>query len=85
MNEDSWNRLSDEDRQIIRQASADTEQFARKAAQEYEDRAMQELTEKGVKINEVDDIDEWIEAVKPVQQKYGAGYEDLIAQIDGMR
>lgn len=85
MNEDSWNRLSDEDRQIIRQASADTEQFARKAAQEYEDRAMKELTEKGVRINEVDDIDEWIEAVKPVQLKYGAGYEDLIAQIDGMR
>ena len=85
MNEDSWNRLSEEDRQIIRQASEDTEQFARKTAQEYEDRAMKELTEKGVKINEVDDIDEWIEAVKPVQLKYGAGYEDLIAQIDGMR
>ena len=85
MNEDSWNRLSPEDQQILRQASADTEQFARKKAQEYEDRAMQELTDKGVKINEVDDIDAWIEAVKPVQLKYGEGYEDLIAQIDSMR
>ena len=85
MNEDSWNRLSPEDQQILRQASADTEQFARKKAQEFEDRAMQELTEKGVKINEVENIDEWIEAVKPVQLKYGAGYENLIEQIDQMR
>ncbi len=85
MNEDSWNRLSEEDQAILLQASADTEQFARRTAQEYEDRAMQELTEKGVMINEVDDIDEWIEAVKPVQLKYGEGYEDLIAQIDAMR
>lgn len=85
MNEASWNRLSPEDQQILRQASADTEQFARQKAQEFEDRAMQELTDKGVKINEVEDIDAWIEAVKPVQLKYGAGYEDLIAQIDQMR
>ena len=85
MNQDSWNRLSPEDQQILQQASADTEQFARQKAQEFEDRAMQELTDKGVKINEVDDIDAWIEAVKPVQLKYGAGYEDLIAQIDQMR
>lgn len=85
MSEDSWNRLSEEDREILRQASADTELFARKAAQEYEDRAMQELAEKGVMINEVEDIDEWIEAVKPVQLKYGAGYEDLISQIGAMR
>ena len=38
-----------------------------------------------MKINEVDNIDEWIEAVKPVQLKYGAGYEELIARIDAMR
>lgn len=85
MSEESWNRLSEEDREILRQASADTEQYARKAAREYEDRAMQELAEKGVRINEVEDIDEWIEAVKPVQLKYGEGYEELIAQIEAMR
>ena len=40
---------------------------------------------KGVRINEVEDIDEWIEAVTPVKLKYGEGYEDLIEQIDAMR
>ena len=85
MSQRSWDRLSEEDRQILRQASRDTEQYARVSAQEFDDRAMSELEQKGVKINEVEDIDAWIEACKPVQAKYGAGYEDLIAQIDAMR
>ena len=85
MNENSWNRLSPEDQEILRRASADTEQYARQKAQEYEERSLEELKQKNVKINEVDNIDEWIEAVKPVQLKYGAGYEELIARIDAMR
>ena len=85
ISEDSWNRLSPADQEILRQASADTEQYARTAAEEYDDRSLKELEEKGVKINEVDDINEWIEALKPVQEKYGEGYEDLISQIESMQ
>jgi len=85
MSETSWNRLSEEDREIIRQASKDTEQYARVSAQEFDDKAMQELESKGVKINEVEDLEAWIEACAPVREKYGAGYEDLIADIDAMR
>ncbi|MBP3240811.1 MAG: TRAP transporter substrate-binding protein [Oribacterium sp.] len=85
MNEAAYNKLSDEDKSIIKQASLDTEQFARKNAQEYDERAMKELNEKGVLINEVSDIDAWREAVKPVQEKYGAGYEELIGEIDSLK
>jgi hypothetical protein len=35
--------------------------------------------------NEVEDPEAWIEVCAPVREKYGAGYEDLIADIDAMR
>ena len=85
MNEDAWNRMSPEDQEIFRQASADTQEFARKTGEEFEEKAMKEREEKGVKINEVDDIGEWAEALKPITEKYGEGYEDLIDRIGQMR
>ena len=81
MNENAWNKMSEEDQAIIRQASADTQVFARKTAEEYESRAMKELEEKGVMINEVDDIEEWRSALGLVIEKYGEGYEELIERI----
>lgn len=85
MNEQAWNAMSDEDKEIFREASADTQEFARKTAEEYEEKALKELEEKGVMINEVDDIEEWAEALKPITEKYSEGYEDLIAEIDALR
>ena len=85
MNEEEFDKLSKEDQEIIIRASKDTEQYARKTAREYDEKAMTELAAKGVHINEVDDIEQWREAVKPVQEKYGRGYEELIKQIEDMR
>lgn len=85
MNEDAWNKMSAEDQEIFRQAGKDTQEFARKTAEEYEETAMKELEEKGVMINEVDDIDAWVEALKPITDQYGEGYEDLIEKIGEMK
>lgn len=85
MNEDAWNAMSEEDQEIFREASAETQEFARKTAEEYEEIALKELEEKGVMINEVDDIEEWAQALKPVTEKYSEGYEDLIAKIEEMK
>ena len=84
MNEQAWDAMSEEDKEIFREASADTQEFARKTAEEYEEKALKELEEKGVMINEVDDIEEWAEALKPVTEKYGEGYEDIVAEIDAL-
>lgn len=81
VNEDVWNDMSEEDREIILQASADTQVFAKENAEKAETAAMAELEEKGVTITEVENIEEWKEALAPVTEKYGAGYEDLISEI----
>lgn len=84
VNEELWNSMSAEDQEIILQASADTQVFAKENAERAEATAMEELAEKGVTITEVDDIEEWKEALQPVTEKYGAGYEDIIAEIAAM-
>ena len=76
--------MSEEDRQIILQAAADTQVFAKENAEKAENAAMEELTGKGVTITEVDNPQEWRDALQPVIEKYGAGYEDIISQISAL-
>ena len=84
VNENVWNGMSEEDRQIILQAAADTQVFAKENAEKAENAAMEELTGKGVTITEVDNPQEWRDALQPVIEKYGAGYEDIISQISAL-
>ncbi|WP_051217874.1 TRAP transporter substrate-binding protein [Nocardioides insulae] len=85
MNQDSWNGLSDEDKDIIQQAATDAIPFQREKWDAQVESDMAKLKEAGVKITEVDDITPWREAAQPVLDKYGEEFAEYLDKIDELR
>lgn len=83
MSKKSWDKLSAEDQAIIRQAAKDSVPHMRKLWAEREAASEAKVREAGVKI--VSDIDKtpFIEAMKPVYEKYVTSdkLKDLVARI----
>ncbi|MGJ9459688.1 TRAP transporter substrate-binding protein [Oceanobacillus sp. CF4.6] len=77
----TWDELSEADQELLFEAGKETESFVKEIAQEADDAALAELEEKGVEITEVDDPKAWQDAVQPLYEKHGAGYEELIERI----
>nr|WP_246110755.1 TRAP transporter substrate-binding protein [Thermosediminibacter litoriperuensis] len=76
-----WDKLSDEDKKIIKEAARASEEVQKKAWKEYEQRAIEAVKAKGNIITEVTDLKPWQDAVKPLYDKFGAEYKDLIERI----
>lgn len=76
-----WDKLSDEDKKIIKEAARASEEVQRKAWKEYEKKAIEAVKAKGNVITEVTDLKPWQDAVKPLYDKFGADYKDLIERI----
>ncbi|WP_249691382.1 TRAP transporter substrate-binding protein [Stappia sp. WLB 29] len=83
MSKKSWDKLSAEDQELIRQAAKDSVPHMRKLWAEREAASEAKIREAGVKI--VSDIDKtpFIEAMKPVYEKYVTSdkLKDLVARI----
>lgn len=84
MSEITWDHLTKEDQQIIRQAAEQTEEYNREECDKAEREAYRRLMAANVGVTEVIDPENWVEAVAGVYEKYGVGYEDLIAEIRAM-
>ncbi|MCS0543244.1 TRAP transporter substrate-binding protein DctP, partial [Aeromonas veronii] len=70
MSKTSWDKLSKEDQDIIRQAALDSVETQRQAWADYEEKSIQKITDAGVTITEVEDVTPWQEAVKPVVDEF---------------
>ena len=83
MSKKSWDKLSAEDQELIRQAAKDSVPHMRKLWAEREAASEAKIREAGVQI--VSDIDKtpFIEAMKPVYEKYVTSdkLKDLVARI----
>jgi tripartite ATP-independent transporter DctP family solute receptor len=77
----TWNKLSPQDQQIIRQAAVESQQTERQAWTQLEQKAKDAVKANGNVITEVQDVTEWQQAVQPLYDKYGKDYKDLIDQI----
>ncbi|WP_102348740.1 TRAP transporter substrate-binding protein [Bacillus sp. Marseille-P3661] len=77
----TWNSLSAEDQQLLKESMKETEKYMRQLAQEKDEEARKSLEEAGVTISELEDPEKWVEMVKPLYEKYGADYLDLINKI----
>lgn len=84
MSEITWNRLSPSDQQLIRDAWTESGYYFREILEESEQQIIADLEAAGVEISELEDRERWIEAMEPVYEKYGAGLESLIREIEGM-
>ncbi len=79
----TWNRLSPEDQDVIREAAHEASAFVRTTTETYEGNALAELRERGVTIVDVDDVSPWREAVAPLYDRYGGEHKALTESILG--
>ncbi len=85
ISERTWNRLSEEDKDLFKEAASTvTQSFQKDTAEKLEGQIAQ-LKAEGVVFAELKDYDKWVEAVGPLYTKYGAGFEDLITEIRNVK
>lgn len=81
----TWDKLSEEDRKIIKQAAIDSVATQRELWEKFEKESMEKLKANGVVVTEVKDVKPWQAAVKPVIDKHGADYKEELTAIDAAR
>jgi tripartite ATP-independent transporter DctP family solute receptor len=81
----SWEKLSKEDQDLIKKAAAEAQQEQRKLWDEMVQQSMAKLKEAGVTI--VTDVDKkaFQAAVKPVYDKYGGDFAELMKRIQAVQ
>lgn len=81
----TWEKLSKEDQDLIKKYAAEAQQEQRKLWDEMVQKSMEKLKEAGVTI--VSDVDKqaFRDAVKPVYDKYGADFADLMKRIQAVQ
>lgn len=82
----SWNKLSEGHKQILRQAALEVQKYNRETIQNAEDKIMGQLKDLGVTVVDVPDKTEWIQAVKPVYDKFGTPEVlDMLKRIQAIK
>ena len=77
----TWDGLSKEDQELVRKFSREAQLEERKLWQEYETQAMAKAKAAGIQIIDVADKTAFQAAVKPVWDKYGPRFADIIKRI----
>jgi tripartite ATP-independent transporter DctP family solute receptor len=80
----SWDKLAPEDQALIKKFSREAQLDERQLWQKVEAEAMQRMKAAGIEIIPIADKKPFQDAVKPVWDKYGAKYADLIKQIQAV-
>jgi tripartite ATP-independent transporter DctP family solute receptor len=80
----TWTSLSAEDKALVAKVSAEAQQEERVLWNEYEKKAMDKAVAAGVEIVKVDDKKPFQDAVKPVWDKYGPKYADMVKRIQAV-
>lgn len=81
MSESAWNQLDAEDQALIMEAAAETEEWNRASIEELDNDLLQQAKDAGANVIEITDKTPFIEATKPVVEKYAAGLDDLYNAI----
>lgn len=85
MSKATWDKLSEDDRKLIKQAAVDSVKYQRDLWDKFEKEALDKLKASGVVVTEVKDVKPWQDAVKSVVDKYNADFKDELAAIAAAR
>src|SRR5882672_10065787 len=77
----TWDTLAKEDQELIRKFSREAQSEERVLWEAYEKEAMGKATAAGIQVFEVADKKPFQDAVKPVWEKYGPRFADIIKRI----
>ena len=79
-----WNTLSADDQGLIKKFAREAQLEERELWKQYEQKAMEKAKASGSEIIEVADKTPFQNAVKPVWDKYGPKYQDMIKRIQAI-
>src|SRR3979411_2272051 len=77
----AWTALSSEDQALIKKFAREAQMEERELWNKYEQQAMEKAKAAGCQIVEIADKKPFQDAVKPVWDKYGPKYQDMIKRI----
>lgn len=80
-----WDQMDEEAQQAMQEAADESREFQREEWRKASEQAEQEVRDDGVKVvnhEDIEDIDQWVEAVQPVIDDYRGQYGDVLDQID---
>ena len=80
----TWDKLDKGDQELIAKVGREAQLDERKLWQEKEKDALDKMKAAGIEIDTVKDKKAFQDAVKPVWDKYGAKYADLIKRIQAV-
>ncbi|HEV2187571.1 MAG TPA: TRAP transporter substrate-binding protein [Stellaceae bacterium] len=80
----SWEKLSPDDQALIKKLSKEAQAEARVLWNKKEADAFDKMKSGGIEIDHIADKKPFRDAVKPVWDKYGAKYADIIKRIDAV-
>jgi len=78
----SWQKLSADDQTLIKKLSREAQAYARVLWNKKEADAFDKMKSGGIEIDHIADKKPFRDAVKPVWDKYGTKYADIIKRID---
>lgn len=81
----SWDALSDEDKEIVRQAAVDAAKEQRELWAKGSEDAKADVEKNGAKINEIKDLKPFQDAMKPVYDKFFEANPDMKALVEEIR
>ena len=76
-----WGLLSRDDQDLIMRLAKEAQQDQRKLWYEMEAKSLKHMGEVGVELSEISDKQRFVDAVKPVWDKYGAEHVTLLKRI----
>lgn len=77
----TWDKLSDEDKKIFKDAAVESQKVQREAWKALEEKSKAAVLEAGSEVIEITDTTPWREAVQPLYDKYGEGFAEIIGRI----
>lgn len=80
-----WDKLTPDDQKLIKQAALDSVKTQRELWNKFEKEAETKVKADGCTVTEVTDVKPWQAAVKPVIDKYGPEYKEVLDQINKAR
>jgi tripartite ATP-independent transporter DctP family solute receptor len=80
----TWDSLSKDDQGLIKKLAREAQLDERRLWQKVEDDAMAKMKASGIEVDAVPDKSPFQAAVKPVWDKYGAKYSELIKRIQAV-
>ncbi len=81
MSQSVWDTLSDEDKELFREAALESVEVQREAWADLTQESEDTVLEAGSEFSEAADIEAWREAVQPVYDKYGEDYKEWIEKL----